>query len=68
MAAIGSSSTGSIQAGQQAELIPLGGDRFLPSELSMSGNRNWDVAFWGKDAQGRATHFLNGVFASRRTA
>jgi CubicO group peptidase (beta-lactamase class C family) len=68
MAAIGSSSTGSIQAGVESELIPLGEDRFLPAELAMSGNRNWDVAFWGNDANGRATHYLNGVFAFRRTA
>ncbi|MEM6415961.1 MAG: serine hydrolase domain-containing protein [Pseudomonadota bacterium] len=46
----------------QSELIPLGGDRFLPAELAMSGNRNWDVAFWGTDKKGAATHFLNGTW------
>lgn len=50
-----------------SELIPLGDDRFLPADPAMGGNRGWDVAFWGKDAGGRATHFLNGVFATRRT-
>jgi len=47
-------------------LIPLGEDRFLPADPAMGGNRGWDVAFWGKDDRGRATHFLNGVFAMRR--
>jgi hypothetical protein len=50
-----------------SELIPLGGDRFLPADPAMGGNRGWDVAFWGADANGRATHFLNGVFGMRRT-
>lgn len=49
------------------ELIPLGDDRFLPADPAMGGNRGWDVAFWGRDGAGRATHFLNGVFATRRT-
>ena len=49
------------------ELIPLGEDRFLPADPAMGGNRGWDVAFWGNDGAGRATHFLNGVFAMRRT-
>ena len=52
----------------KSELIPLGGDRFLPADPAMSGNRNWDVAFWGNDGSGRASHYLDGVFASRRTA
>jgi hypothetical protein len=50
-----------------SELIPLGDDRFLPVDPAMGGNRGWDVAFWGRDDAGRATHFLNGVFAMRRT-
>ena len=29
-----------------SELIPLGGDRFLPADPAMGGNRGWDVAFW----------------------
>ena len=49
-----------------SDLIPLGDDRFLPTDPAMGGNRGWDVAFWGKDDRGRATHFLNGVFAMRR--
>jgi hypothetical protein len=49
-----------------SDLIPLGEDRFLPTDPAMGGNRGWDVAYWGKDARGRATHFLNGVFAMRR--
>jgi hypothetical protein len=49
-----------------SELIPLGEDRFLPADPAMGGNRGWDVAFWGRDGAGRASHFLNGVFASRR--
>jgi hypothetical protein len=48
------------------ELIPLGEDRFLPADPAMGGNRGWDVAFWGSDSGGRATHYLNGVFAMRR--
>ncbi len=51
-----------------SELIPLGGDRFLPADPAMGGNRGWDVAFWGADANGRTTHFLNGVFGMRRAA
>lgn len=51
-----------------SELIPMGGDRFLPADPAMGGNRGWDVAFWGTDPLGRATHFLNGVFAMRRVA
>jgi CubicO group peptidase (beta-lactamase class C family) len=49
-----------------SELIPLGGDRFLPADPAMGGNRGWDVAFWGDDGAGRATHYLDGVFAMRR--
>jgi CubicO group peptidase (beta-lactamase class C family) len=51
----------------ETELIPMGDDRFLPADPAMGGNRGWDVAFWGKDGQGRATHYLNGVFGMRRT-
>jgi CubicO group peptidase (beta-lactamase class C family) len=50
------------------KLIPLGEGRFLPCDLEVSGNRNWDVAFWGVDASGRATHLLQGVFPLRRTS
>jgi hypothetical protein len=50
-----------------SELIPLGDNRFLPANPAMGGNRGWDVAFWGNDGKGRASHFLNGVFAYRRT-
>jgi CubicO group peptidase (beta-lactamase class C family) len=49
-----------------SEIVPMGDDRFLPVDPAMGGNRGWDVAFWGNDAGGRATHFLNGVFALRR--
>ncbi|MHB1329409.1 MAG: serine hydrolase domain-containing protein [Gemmatimonadales bacterium] len=49
-----------------SEIVPMGDDRFLPVDPAMGGNRGWDVAFWGNDG-GRATHFLNGVFAMRRT-
>jgi CubicO group peptidase (beta-lactamase class C family) len=55
------------QPGLTSELIPLGDDRFLPANPALGGNRGWDVAFWGKDAAGRATHYLNGVFALRRS-
>ena len=48
-----------------SEIVPIGDDRFLPVDPAMGGNRGWDVAFWG-DSGGRATHFLNGVFAFRR--
>ena len=50
------------------KLIPLGEGRFLPCDLEVSGNRNWDIAFWGVDASGRATHLLQGVFPLRRTS
>jgi hypothetical protein len=53
-------------AAPEIELIPMGEDRFLPADPAMGGNRGWDVAFWGTDASGRATHFLNGVFGMRR--
>jgi CubicO group peptidase (beta-lactamase class C family) len=49
-----------------SEIVPMGDDRFLPVDPAMGGNRGWGVAFWGSDSQGRATHFLNGVFANRR--
>jgi hypothetical protein len=49
------------------ELIPLGDGRFLPCDLRFSGNRNWDIAFWGSDASGRAAHLLQGLFPLRRT-
>jgi len=49
-------------------LIPLGDDRFLPADPALGGNRGWDVAFWGDDGSGRASHYLDGVFALRRTA
>jgi hypothetical protein len=49
-----------------SEIVSIGDDRFLPVDPAMGGNRGWDVAFWGKDGEGRATHFLNGVFALRR--
>ena len=55
-------------AALESELIPLGDDRFLPRDPAMGGNRGWDVAFWGDDGSGRATHYLNGVFAMRRSA
>ncbi len=63
------STSSAARAGEPVatELIPLGDDRFLPVDPAMGGNRGWDVAFWGRDATGRATHFLNGVFATRRT-
>ncbi len=54
------------EPGMTSELIPMGDDRFLPADPAMGGNRGWDVAFWGADQAGRATHFLNGVFAMRR--
>ncbi len=50
------------------ELIPLGDDRFLPSDLRISSNRNWDIAVWGSDVDGRASHLLQGLFPLRRTA
>jgi CubicO group peptidase (beta-lactamase class C family) len=49
-----------------SEIVPIGDDRFLPVDPAMGGNRGWDVAFWGSDPSGRATHYLNGVFALRR--
>ena len=52
----------------ESVLIPLGDDRFLPRNPALGGNRGWDVAFWGEDGSGRATHYLNGVFAMRRSA
>ncbi len=52
----------------RSELIPLGGDRFFPRNPALSGNRLWDVAFWDASRSGRATHYLGGIFAFRRTA
>jgi CubicO group peptidase (beta-lactamase class C family) len=51
-----------------SKLIPLGDGRFLPADLRVSGNRNWDIGFWGRDLDGRATHLLQGVFPLRRTS
>lgn len=51
----------------ETELIPLGEDRFLPRNPTFSGNRLWDVAFWGGDNEERPTHCLNGIMAYRRT-
>lgn len=65
---VNAESSASGAAPAPVELIPMGDDRFLPADPAMGGNRGWDVAFWGTDGQGRATHFLNGVFAMRRTA
>jgi hypothetical protein len=50
------------------ELISLGDGRFFPCDLRVSGNRNWDMAFWGGGVDGRATHLLQGIFPLRRTA
>jgi CubicO group peptidase (beta-lactamase class C family) len=50
------------------ELVSLGEGRFLPCDLSISGNRNWDIAFWGRDPDGKASHLLQGVFPLRRTS
>lgn len=47
-------------------LLPLDEDRFFPPDPHASGGRMYDVAFWGTDETGRATHFLNGVFAAKR--
>lgn len=55
-----------LDALTESELIPLGGDRFLPRNPAFSGNRLWDVAFWDETGCGRATHYLHGVFALRR--
>lgn len=54
------------EPGLTSELVPMGEDRFLPSDPAMGGNRGWDVAFWGADQAGRAADLLNGVFAMRR--
>jgi hypothetical protein len=52
---------------KDCELIPLGDGRFFPTDTVVSGNRNWDVAFFGNDGSGSPSHFLNGVFPLRRT-
>lgn len=57
-----------IEPVTRSELIPLGGDRFFPRNPALSGNRLWDVAFWDESQSGRATHYLGGLFAFRRTA
>lgn len=49
----------------ETELLPLDGNRFLFAEERASGGRGWDAAFVG-DIGGRATHFIDGVFAARR--
>lgn len=53
---------------ERCELIPLGDHRFFPCDPRISGNRNWDIAFWGADESGRASHVLQGIFPLRRTA
>lgn len=58
---------GSDQPNMVSEITPMGDDRFLPVDPAMGGNRGWDVAFWGSEG-GKASHFLNGVFAMRRVA
>jgi CubicO group peptidase (beta-lactamase class C family) len=55
-----------LEAIVESELVPLGGMRFAPRNPELSGNRMWDVAFWSETADGRPTHFLNGMFANRR--
>jgi hypothetical protein len=57
-----------LKAGTKSELIPLGDGRFLPVDLRISGNRNWDIAFWGRDSEGHPSHMLQGVFPLRRIA
>lgn len=57
-----------MEAVTRSELISLGGERFLPRNPALSGNRRWDVAFWGSDEAGRPTHYLGGIFAFRRVA
>jgi len=49
----------------RSELLPLGGDRFLPVDRRASQNRGWDFAFVG-DQGGRATHLVTGAFTARR--
>jgi CubicO group peptidase (beta-lactamase class C family) len=56
-----------LNAAMKCELIPLGEGRFLPSDLRISGNRNWDIAFWGRDPNGRPSNLAQGVFPLRRT-
>jgi CubicO group peptidase (beta-lactamase class C family) len=51
----------------ESELVPLGDGRFLPRNPAISGNRNWDLAFWKGDASGRMSHMLLGLFPLRRT-
>ena len=50
----------------ETDLLPVSRDRFVPTNPAASGQRDWDVAFWGDDGAGAATHYLNGLFASRR--
>jgi CubicO group peptidase (beta-lactamase class C family) len=52
---------------ERSELISLGCGRFFPRDGRVSANRNWDMAFWGTDGAGRATHLLQGIFPLRRT-
>jgi len=51
---------------KQCDLISLGSGRFLPCDPDVSGNRNWDIAFWGSDRNRRATNMLLGIFPLRR--
>lgn len=46
-------------------LVSLGGDRFA-YEASRGKDAVDDVAFFGNDDQGRATHYLSNIFAARR--
>lgn len=49
-------------------LVAIAPDRFLPEQEGFSGNIDFDLGFVGADEKGHATHFVNGVFASRRVA
>lgn len=61
-----STSSAGLKSTVVTPLVCIGPDRFVPTVAEASGGRLWDVAFWGDDGHGRATHYLNGVFASRR--
>lgn len=51
----------------RTRLLPIGERSFLPDDLGATGNRGYALCF--PDTPGeRATHFLHGVFLSRRVA
>jgi len=60
---------GGIDTVSEAQLIPLGGDRFLYTKAGRNKIVGTDcVAFFGDDGQGRAANFVDTFPAKRVSA